>query len=123
MTLSWEQASYTSYTGSLTGTIGSAGSISGTLTDTKENTGTLYAAPRTEETSWQYSFTVSNALPGSTFLTPLTFTADSTGSLSWHINLVDSDFTSKPRTYVVSVCIHYAGESVFVSNNFTATVD
>lgn len=52
---------------------------------------------------------------------PFTFTADASGSGSWHLNLRDSDFAFSGE-FPLSVWINEAGRTMLISDNFNVIV-
>lgn len=103
----------TGYSATASGTIATDGSISGTSPwewHTTSGSATLASG----STGWPGLLT--------TTVQPFTFTTDADGAGSWHINLVDSDF-SGPGTYTLSVWINGAGRTILISDNFEVTID
>lgn len=106
----------------INGTIGSGGMMTGSWLVTNEGSaaysfGTWTTPSPTAGTSWQGYFT--SAIPY------FTFTTDSTGAGSWHINLNDSIFSSGTATYSMSVWINgppSPAGTIIISPNFSVTV-
>jgi len=98
------------------GNISSAGTISGTWTDTMGDSGTWNSLSGnaiktyTGNTGWSGLFTGTVAL--------FTFVTDVYGAGSWHVNLRDADFPGGPGTYTLSVWINEAGRTMLISDNF-----
>jgi len=101
------------YSVTVSGTITSDGSMSG-ISPWEWHTTAGHATLASGSTGWPGLFTST--------VQPFTFTTDSTGSGSWHINLKDSDFPGL-ETYNLSVWINEAGGTMLISNNFQVTVD
>jgi hypothetical protein len=107
----------------LTGTIAPDGSMSGNWLDTwggLNRTGTwastsgLAVKTHTGDTGWPGLFT--NTVPA------FTFTTDTNGAGSWHVNLKGADLPGVAGTpYPLSVWINEAGATMLISDTFTVT--
>jgi len=109
------------YSFTATGTISSAGTLSGTWTDTLGDSGTWSLTSGNAN----YIITSGTGYPGLFYgVSTFTFMTDSTGSGSWHINLPAADFTGPTGTiYGLSVWINSPfPATILISNNFQVTV-
>ena len=101
------------YSVTVTGTIASDGSMSGT-SPWEWHTTSGAATLASGSTGWSGLFT--STVPA------FTFTTDEFGAESWHINLRDSDFPVA-GTYTLSVWINEAGLTMLISDNFEVIVE
>ena len=96
------------YTATVSGTIASDGSMSGT-SPWEWHTTAGHATLASGSTGWSGLFTST--------VQPFTFVTDEYGSGSWHLNLRDEDFPG-PGTYSLSVWINLGG-TILISDTFT----